>query len=149
MSVTAGVLASAALAGAVNTAALASNAVTGAKITSYSDSRSNNGTTTNETASKIQTGWEGGTLTGTSSKFSFSVTFPSAFTSPPIVVATGGGDQSSGSIVYGSGGDIVQAQDMAKAVSITTTGFTLILYSGSSSWVLGNVVYAQWIAIGT
>lgn len=149
MSVSGGVLASAALAGAVNTAAIASSAVTGSKIASYATKRSNNGTVVSETAALLQTGWAAFTFSGSVSNANVSVTFPTAFASAPIVVAVFGGDQSSGSVAYGSGGSTIQGDVSAKAVSITTTGCTLYCYGVTGGWTSGETVYWQWIAIGT
>jgi hypothetical protein len=148
MSVTGGVLASAAIAGQVNTAALQSNSVTGSKIASYSTNRSNNGTTTNEIAAKVQTGWASSTAGGSVASLTATVTFPTAFTNAPIVFASFGGDQVSGSVSYGSGGNNVVGSVASKVYSVTTTG--CILYAaGVSNWSTGNVLYWQWIAIGT
>jgi hypothetical protein len=148
VSVASGVIASAALAGAVNTAALAANAVTGAKIASYSTNRDNNGTNTTESVAKLQTGWAAATAGGTVSSLTATVTFPVAFSSAPIVVCVFGGDQIGGSIVYGSGGNNRVGTVSAKAYGVTTTGCTLYA-AGGSSWSSGDILYWQWIAIGT
>ncbi len=114
----------------------------------YPTNRSNNGTNTTETTAKLQTGWVGAVIGTASATASVAVTFPVAFTNPPIVVAIFGGDQASGTIALGNGGNSQQGDVSSKAVSITTTGCVLYAYA-PSNWVTGNIVYWQWIAIGT
>lgn len=128
----------------------AAGSVTGPAISSYSDSRNNNGTTLNETSSLLQSGWAGGAAGSTTGSVSFAVTFPVAYTNaPPIVVAVSGGDQTSGTVAYGNGSNTVQGQVFAKAVSITKTGCTIFVFSPTSNWIASNIIYAQWIAIGS
>lgn len=134
--------------GTISSTGLASNSVTGAKIASYSTNRSNNGSNVAETTAKMQTGWIGAAAGSTTNTVVLNVTFPVAFTGLPIVVATNGGDQTSGAIVYGNGGSIVQGQIFAKVTAITTTGCIIYCFSPTANWVAANVIYAQWIAIG-
>lgn len=76
------------------------------------------------------------------------VTYSSAFTTPPIVLITSGGDSVSGT-TYGSGGNNVEGVWVPKAMTITTTTFTLFLRNGAQTnpGGSGNFFY-QWIAIG-
>ena len=114
----------------------------------YPTNRSNNGTTITETAANIQTGWIAGTVSTANNQLEVTVTFPVAFTNPPIVVCIFGGDQMSGTIAYGTGSDTVQGNVSSKAVDITTTGCHLWAFA-PANWAAGNILYWQWIAIGT
>lgn len=125
-----------------------SGAVGGSQIQSYQIYRSNNATFTTETVAMFQSGWIGLTVGSTIATVSTTVTFDNPFLNLPVVVMTAGGDQTSGSIAYGSGGSLVQADMDCKAVQITKTGFTGFVHSNSGNWVSGNVVYFQWIAVG-
>lgn len=112
-----------------------------------STNRRNNGANVNETAAKIQTGWAA-TQPGNSASATIAVTFPIAFTNPPIVTATFGGDTTGVTSTLGGGGGNVK-QGVAEAFGISTTGFSLVILSrDGSSWATNNTVYAQWIAIG-
>jgi hypothetical protein len=109
--------------------------------------RSNNGATVNETAAKIQTGWGAVTVGSTVNQVSTSITFPVAFTNIPMITVSCGGDQASGTVALGNGGNIIQGLVAAKHVIDTTTG-TLIYLSAIGNWTAGNIVYFTWIAIG-
>jgi hypothetical protein len=102
--------------------------------------------TTNSTASqRIETGW--GVMTpGVSNQASETVTFQTPFAARPIVVICAGGDAVSAT-TYGSGGNIVQAANYAKAHSITTSSFVAQI-NAPSNYAAGNTVFYQWIAIG-
>jgi hypothetical protein len=54
----------------------------------------------------------------------------------------------SGTIAYGTGSDTVQGNVSSKAVDITTTGCHLWAFA-PANWAAGNILYWQWIAIGT
>lgn len=111
--------------------------------------RSNNGSSTTEPNALLQSGWVGFTFSGTATNTSIAVTFPQAFTGTPIVTLTFGGDQSAGSLALGNGVNSVKLFAAAKAVSVTSTGFTAYIYTtDSTSWVSGQSVYAHWIAVG-
>lgn len=113
----------------------------------YPVNRKNNASSTVESTALLQSGWVGGAVGSASQSKTFTVTFPTPFTGKPIVVAISGGDQASGSVAYGSGGDIIQGSIMAKVVDITNTGFVIRL-KAEAAWSSANIVYAQWIAIG-
>jgi hypothetical protein len=115
--------------------------------------RDNNGSNITEPNALNQTGWGAYTWTTTGSSASITVTFPQAFTNPPIVTAVFGGDQASGTVAYGSGGASVNGTVFVRASGITSTGCTITFWgwgsAGSANWTSGNIVYIQWIAIGT
>lgn len=145
VSVTAGIVASAALLNTVNTAAIQAGAVTGSKIANYNTTRQDNTTNSTETTARILTGW--GVITpGVTNVATEAVTFNSAFVNLPIVTIICGGDNAS-STTYGSGGNNLQGAVVSKAHTITTTGFTAYM-SAPGNWAAGNTVFYQWIAIG-
>lgn len=122
--------------------------IPGSALSDYRIKRSNNGTTTTETASVIQTGWAVMNGNG-SAQVTQLLTFPSAYTNPPIVVAVFGGDTNGVTSTYGSGGASVNA-GWAGARNITKTGFVVTATTTGSpgSWSSSQSVYVQWIAIG-
>ena len=134
-------------ASSVQTSAIAASAITGIKIANYNIARHNNGSNITEATAKILTGWV--TITpGVNSTGSATITFSSAFTSPPIVVAVYGGDTAGATSTLGSGGINVK-QAYADATVITTTTFLAIVATrDSTNWAAGNTCYVQWIAIG-
>lgn len=144
--VTLGIVNSAGLLNTVNTAALQTGAVTGAKITNYSTSRRNNSSNITETAALVQTGWVAG-QPGVAANISIVITFPVAFTNVPIVTATFGGDTTTVTATLGLGAANIN-NAYAEAISLTTTGFTVRIVA-TSNWAANNTVYAQWVAIGT
>lgn len=126
---------------------LGSSVVTGTNIASYKILRQDNTSNSTETAAKQQSG-EGFIVNDTGANtISETVTFPSAFSFIPIVVATFGGDHGS-STTYGAGGNNVSGRVHIKAHTISTTGFTVQLHNGEGvNFSSGNSFY-QWIAIG-
>lgn len=135
---------------AILTRHIADSNVTGAKIANYRTRRQNDTTNTDETAALIQTGW-GRVTTGASAVVLESVTFPTAFTSIPIVTISHGGDRSAaqGAGNYGQGGNNVHGQVFGAALLPSLTGFTAKIGSTTGSYSSGDTIYYQWIAIGT
>lgn len=123
----------------------ASNTIT--NVANFSVSRQNNTSNSTATGQRVEVGWTGGIGNGTT-HINITVTFGTAFTTIPIVVATYGGDQTGTTLTYGSGGiNINYASVWATAVTIT--GFTLRIESPSGSWTTGQAAYAQWQATGS
>lgn len=111
--------------------------------------RDNNGSFVQAPGSRIVAGWRGATFGGAVSNMIFSVTFDKPFTEIPIVNTTYGGDQPSGSVALGSGANSVKLFAGAKAVNVTTTGFTLYIFSTDGTlFAAGNSAYAHYTAIG-
>lgn len=121
------------------------------QIKNLPNKRSNNGTAVTESAT-MQSGWAAYTFTASGSSFSINVTFPTAFTNPPVVTAVYGGDQASGSPSLGGGAGSVNGTVFIRCASITTTGCMLTVWpwnsTNNATWATGNIVYLQWIAVG-
>lgn len=97
---------------------------------------------------RIETGW--GVITGVSGTTSYNeaITFQTAFTNRPIVIAVAGGDGTTANgSTYGKGTNAISADWQCKAVDITTAGFNI--YLRTSSFSANGFVFYQWIAIGT
>lgn len=109
--------------------------------------RQNDAANTTVPGSRIETGWGVFTAPVVNDRFTEDVTFGTAFTVAPIVTITFGGDQTSGTVAYGNGGNNVIGKASAKVYGVTTTKFTAYVY-GDTSWSAGNNIYYQWIAIG-
>lgn len=131
--------------GTIGTAAYATNSITGSKILNYRTARNNNGSNIAETTAVLQTGWVAG-QPGVAASMNITITFPSAYTNVPIVVATFGGDTAGVTSTLGAGGANIN-NATAEAIGISTTGFTLRIWN-TSNWAANNTVYAQWVAIG-
>jgi hypothetical protein len=128
--------------------ALEPGSIVGSLISSYSTNRDNNGTNVTETIASLQTGWVCG-QPGVAANINFNVTFPIVFTNVPIVIAVMGGDTAGVTSTLGAGGANVN-NAIAEAISISTTGFVLRVYTpNGGNWAANNTVYAQWMAIGT
>ena len=110
--------------------------------------RQNN--TTNEyiNSQVMQTGW--GFIANTATNFiSETVTFGKSFATLPIIIATSGGDSSSGT-TYGSGGNNVTGPISVKVSNVTTTQFSVFIHTstGGNFVTPGNSFY-HWVAVGT
>lgn len=128
---------------------LATTAVTGSKIVNYRTRRQNNGTNADETTALIQTGWNAA-VPGVASGSTINVTFPTAFTTVPIVLPVYGGDQVSGAQTLGLGTNAVKDEAVVKAFDVTTTGCKFRTVSrDASNYAAGNIYYIHWIAIGS
>lgn len=110
--------------------------------------RQNDTTNTSVTTARIETGW-GFIAYAAATSVAEAVSFGTAFSTAPIVVITFGGDSVAGT-TYGSGANTVEAALVAKAESITTSGFSARLFKGTGGNLAtpGNGFY-QWIAIGS
>jgi len=108
-----------------------------------------NNTSNTVTNPRIETGWVAIPVSSTTPNATIVITFGSAFTSVPIVLATFGGDTAGASSTLGAGGANVQAA-AAMARTVSTTGATLTAgtFNSSFNWTSGNTVYIHWIAIG-
>lgn len=134
---------------AILTRHIADSNVTGAKIGSYRTRRQDNTTNSDETSALVQTGW--GRITMTAAAYNTkAVTFPTAFSSIPIVLVVHGGDRSAaqGAGNYGQGGNNVHGLVMGACFAPSTTGFTAKMGATSGNYAAGDTVYFQWIAIG-
>ena len=110
-----------------------------------------NDTTNNAdpTDQRIEYGWGAMTFGSAGSVNSEGVSFRQAFNSAPVVLIIAGGDQVSGAIALGNGGNTVHGAVGAKVYGVTTTGFNAYIYQAAgSNWSTGNIVYYHWIAIG-
>lgn len=96
---------------------------------------------------RIEMGW--GYIAGTTAQNSVAetITFQTAFTERPLVVACFGGDSLAGT-TYGSGANTIEAGLMCKADTITTTNFQVRLYKPSGTLGANGNFFYQWIAIG-
>lgn len=137
------------------TAVLTNNAITGTAASVWNfvtdnatyDTRSNNGTGVTEPNSVMLTGWVNNVI-GANHQAQITVTFGHTFATAPIVIATYGGDATSAT-TYGSGSNTVKGPVACKATDITTTGCNVWIHSSDgTAWSAGNVVFAQWMAIG-
>lgn len=131
----------------VNTASIEDSAVTGAKIATYKIVRQNDTSNTTETTARILTGWGVIAYNTGATNVNEAITFNSAFTSAPIVTVTFGGDHATLQ-TYGSGGNLVEATINAKALLITTTGFTVYLHKPTGGNLAAGYGFYQWTAIG-
>lgn len=111
----------------------------------------NNGTVAGPLpAPKMEIGWAAVTFGGAGSSNTFTVNYANTYSSRPIVVCTYGGDQISGTVAYGNGGNLVHGAVTCKATEITTTSFTgLVHQAAGSNWPAGAIVYIQYIIIGS
>jgi hypothetical protein len=141
--------------GAGQIATLTSNATsgTGAAVWNYAmehavyDFRNNNGTPVVEANSHVETGWVDNVI-GAASHAVIAVTWAHPFTALPIVMATYGGDATSAT-TYGSGSNTVKGPVACKATDITVNGCNIYIHSSDgTSWAAGNVVFAQYMAVG-
>lgn len=132
----------------ITTAKIADSAITGAKISTYKIVRQDNTSNSTESTARILTGWGVITNNTGASSISETVTFDSAFTNKPIVLIICGGDHAT-TTNYGDGGNNIEARIIAKAHTITTSGFTaqLVTESSGNNFGSGSSFY-QWIAIG-
>lgn len=110
--------------------------------------RQDNTTNTAPAGARIETGWGWvqNVSGSTQSQYGELVTFNTAFTVAPIVIATYGGDAVNEAPVYGHGGGVSFGAISIKASSITTTNFQITMTGGALPNT--NAVYYQWIAIG-
>lgn len=115
--------------------------------TQLSVTRQDDSANSSLTSPTIQTGWGQG-VPGVASILTKAVTFPTAFANKPIVILVPGGD-SAATNTYGAG-TLAIKRISGEAHTITNTGFTASLYStDATNWGAGNVVFFQWIAIGS
>jgi len=110
--------------------------------------RQNDTTNTTSTTSKILTGWGAFTFSSSVSGFIETVTLPETLSAVPIVSVTFGGDQTSGSVVLGNGGNSVKAGGFIKAYDVTTTNFKVrFVTSDGTNYSSGNIAYYHWQAV--
>lgn len=113
--------------------------------------RSNNGTVVNE-VSNIQSGWAAITLGSASSALGFTITFPTAFATTPIVTVSFAGDQASGAVNIATAGSNVNGTVFVRVTNVTTTQCLVTLWpwnvANNASWATGNTVYVYWQATG-
>lgn len=110
--------------------------------------RQDDTTNTYKTGNSVTlTGW--GVMQGAAAQLTETITFGVTFAQRPIVVATWGGDSTSNTLTYGSGGNNAKGLATCKAETITTTGFDIrIRTTDGTSWGATDAVFYQWIAIG-
>jgi len=117
-------------------------------VSNLSVARQDNTTNSTVGGSRIETGWGVVAVTTSSGSYNETVTFNSAFTAPPIVIITYGGDNITGGSAYGNGGNVIEANIIVKAVDVTTSNFGAWLRKPSGSFVVNGYAYYQWMAIG-
>lgn len=93
----------------------------------------------------IQHGY-GVNVPGAAASFSETVTFPTAYDSIPIVLVTGGGDDTAASSTLGQGGAERQAFYMS-ALTVTTTNFAARGLA-TANWTAGDTAFYHWLSIG-
>ncbi|MFC8008926.1 hypothetical protein [Streptomyces cinereoruber] len=93
------------------------------------------------------TGWDAITVSSSSPTQTKTVSYGMTFASIPNVMVSFGGDQVSGSVALGNGGNNVQGKAAGKSYSETTTGFEAYMWA-DTNWVSGNIVYFKWTAVG-
>lgn len=125
-------------------------AIHGAKSMIINVFRQNNTVNSAPLPSRIETGWGYMPVTTSSAAYAEVVTFATPFTSPPIVVATFGGDNlAAGGAAYGNGGSTIEAVVNIKTYSIDATKFTVhIAKPAFTNYGANGFVYYQWMAIG-
>lgn len=127
--------------------------MTGAKISSYRALRQNDTTNVIETAAIVQSGWGRIVTAGGSAYAIETVTFPQSYSNIPIVIVTAGGDRAAaqGAGNYGQGGNNVHGQVFGAVLEPSLTGFKAKVgtSAGGGTYSAGDIVYYQWIAIGT
>lgn len=106
--------------------------------------------TTNSVKEDVLTQYGYGVMpTGAVSSKVEAVTFPTAFSSIPIVIMCYGGDDTAGSTALGQGGAEDRGGVLTYAYGVTTTGFTArVQTSDGTSWGASSTVFYHWIAIG-
>ena len=111
------------------------------------NSNRQNDTTNTATKPRIEYGW--GVITNNTGGNSIieTVTFQTAFATPPIVTVTSGGDHPS-STTYGSGGVLLAAGIVSQATNLTTTSFQVLLAKRDSTNFAAGYSFYQWMAIG-
>jgi len=126
------------------------------KVTSYElsgtipVSRQNNTSNSTVPNARIETGWGVFTVSTSQPDYAETVTFGTPFTTAPIVVAVFGGDNTSTVEAYGNGQNIIEAQGVVKAHTVTVNGFDVKLRKPDNTNFGGNGrAYYQWIAIGS
>lgn len=127
--------------------ALDGSGILPAQSSSVTIRRSDNGTNTTLSGAKIQVGWLRIQAAAQSTVIG-NITFPEAYASAPIVVATYGGDVGTNNAAYGQGGMNLK-QAYVDAVNVTSTGFVAVAATrDSTNWPTTGTVFVQWIAIG-
>lgn len=108
--------------------------------------RQNDTTNSALTSARFESGY-GILVPGVSPAANEAVTFRTAFSSPPIVLITSGGDHAS-STTYGSGSAIFKFF-LTEAGLVTVSGFqAFVRTSDGTNWAAGNTVFYHWLAIG-
>lgn len=130
---------------------MAETKVTGNELSgSIPVNRQNDTTSVSVPGARIEAGWGVITVNTGVATYVEGVTFGTAFTVPPIVVITFGGDNITASgAAYGNGGSNIEAVVNAKAYSITTAGFQAYIGKPNlANYGANGFAYYQWIAIG-
>ena len=137
--------------GAITTNTLADNGVTGSKVDFGTFiARQYDTTNSNPNNVKIQYGW--GRIAGAAAtNISESVTFPTPYTSLPVVLVTAGGGVTTGG---GSGaypGTSTSYMDnmQAGANNESTTGFQVTITRQGANFTVGHTLFYTWVAFGT
>lgn len=108
-----------------------------------------NDTTNAYQESIILTGWGAITYSGATPIANETVTFGLQFASIPIVLITHGGDQASGTVALGNGGNLVHGTTGAKATAVTLAQFVAYVFqTAGSNYANGNIGYYHWAAFG-
>jgi hypothetical protein len=130
---------------------MAKQQINSAQIKNVPVRRNNSGSNITEVAT-VQTGWQSATLGSNSSAVGFTVTFPTAFATTPIVTASFAGDQASGTVALGNAGSNINGTVFTRVTNISTTGCLISIWawnpSNTAVWSTGNITYVTWQAIG-
>lgn len=130
---------------AVTTAKINAGAVTAAKRAAFD--RRNHTTNTTTTAPSFEYGWVY-VDAGTSSSKDVAVTFPTAYSSAPIVFVTSAGRDASGTPAAIGDFDTTKGNSIVHTLSVTTSGFTIRFATGDGTNYANQILGAAWLAIG-
>lgn len=127
---------------------LGAGQVTGSKLSNYRIIRQNDTTNTTETTAKILTGWGVIPVSTAAAQFDETITFETAFTNRPVVVASPAGDNNTNPGT-GTGGNVIEANLTFKLYDVSTTSFKVKIMKPNSGNYGGNgFAWYHWIAIG-
>lgn len=96
-----------------------------------------------------QSGWGAMTFGSTISFISETVNLPVRYSAIPIINISAAGDQTSGTVALGNGGNTIHGGVGAKHHTDTVSSFVAFIYQAhESNWTSGNIVYYTWTARG-
>lgn len=136
---------------AILTRHIAANAITGAKIANYKAYIQRDTTNTTENAAIIQAGWGRFNPAPNTPTAIENVTFPTPFTTLPIVlISPAGGVAANTNAPYPGTSTSYTDNQQAVANNQSTTGFSATLTrQGGATFSNATTIFYTWIAIGT